>query len=402
MPILFNIDDVIPGMALGKAIVSGSQILLNSRYKLTEKDIKSLKIRGISQVYISDPLLDDLCQDESREQEVATIVQNKIVGTINCVNKNIKKHSNLSVKDVYNLQKSIAECVDYIAKNPVAVAILNQSNATSFAQQHSTNVMYLSLLIALKLKSYVIQERLKIIAKGVYNVFDLNPMGLGAILCDLDIPKFEIYANRVLTKEEVQELLEHPINTYNKLPEEIHPYARTIVKTHHECYNGLGYPEGRKGEEIPILSRIIRVADAFDIATSKNLFNDARSYVWVLYHMLSGKYSTYFDQKVVGALASVIQPFPIGAKLKMNNGKYGVVVSHNTDNPFRPIVVIAFDENEIPLQKSEFEKVDLAQNKAFKIKLFMQEDLSYIYDSLPHAQKVDKNTSSKLYDILFP
>ena len=48
-----------------------------------------------------------------------------------------------------------------------------------------------------------------------------------------------------------------------------------IVKYHHERYDGKGYPEGLKGEEIPLLTRIVSVADTFDAMSSNRVYRNA-------------------------------------------------------------------------------------------------------------------------------
>ena len=50
-----------------------------------------------------------------------------------------------------------------------------------------------------------------------------------------------------------------------------------IIRAHHECYNGSGYPDGLKGEDIPLSARIIAVADSFDAMTSQRPYRRAKS-----------------------------------------------------------------------------------------------------------------------------
>lgn len=402
MPILFNIDEVMPGMVLAKAILSNDRILLNHNYKLSKTDIDLLKKRGVKTIYVSDPLLDKFCDDESQDIEVSQHVQEMIVSSIDNVEKTLKKHSSLENKDIYELQKSIQECVEYIKNNPVAVAIINQ-NSDNFMKQHATNVMYLSMLLALKTRSYIVNERIKSTSlRKNMECFDLNPMGLGAVLIDMHLSQYEVLANRTLKLDQVTEILNHPVSAYKELPDNIHPYSRLIVKTHHECWNGLGFPLGLKGQEVPVLSRIVRVADAFDLATSRNLFHNAKSHVYTLFHMSKGKYRNYFDANIVSALTSVIQPFPIGAKVKLSNNIYAVVAKHNPDLPFKPIVITAFDSEHKALPKQDLQKIDLSKVNGIKIINFMNEDISYIYNENIEIVKVEREKANNLFDVLFP
>ena len=402
MPIIFDINEVLPGMTLAKNIVYEEKPLLKSGYKLGEHDIKALKRRGIKSVYIFDPLLDEFCDDDSLDHEVSQHVRKALTDSIDNVEKNFKKHSSITMNDVYELKQTISECIDFIKSNPVAVAILNKSSRGNFSKQHSANVMYLSMLVAMKLKNYIIRERMKTVnTKNFDSLGDLNPMGLGAVLIDLKLDKFEDYANRALKPDEVEKILNHCKEGYEELPNELHPYSRAIVKTHHECFNGLGY-YGLKNAAIPILSRVIRVADAFDIATSRNLFHEAKSHVYVLFHMTHGKYKTYFDPEITRALSEVIQPFPIGAKVEMANGNQAVIVKHNSEYPFHPVVVMAFDAEGKPLPKDKLVKVDLSNNHAFKIRKFTGEDISYIYNKECAGEKIERKSCDNLFSLLFP
>ena len=51
-----------------------------------------------------------------------------------------------------------------------------------------------------------------------------------------------------------------------------------LIRSHHENYDGSGYPDGFKGEEIPLLARILRIADSFDAMTTTRPYREADVY----------------------------------------------------------------------------------------------------------------------------
>jgi len=79
-----------------------------------------------------------------------------------------------------------------------------------------------------------------------------------------------------------------------------------LVRHHHESYDGSGYPDGLKGEEIPLGSRVIIVADAYEAMTSDRIYREAPGHDRAMEQLR--KYSgIQFDPKVVRTLGQVIQ-----------------------------------------------------------------------------------------------
>ncbi len=70
------------------------------------------------------------------------------------------------------------------------------------------------------------------------------------------------------------------------------------MRHHHEFFNGQGYVDGKKGEEIPLGSRILTVADAFEAMTSERPYRKAKSSKEALKELDSCS-GTQFDPKIV-------------------------------------------------------------------------------------------------------
>lgn len=84
--------------------------------------------------------------------------------------------------------------------------------------------------------------------------------------------------------------------------------AHTIVLTHHEAWDGTGYPNGLKGEAIPLAGRIAAVADVFDALNSKRPYKEAWALDDVLKEIRRLK-GTRFDPRVVDALERRLNDF---------------------------------------------------------------------------------------------
>lgn len=81
--------------------------------------------------------------------------------------------------------------------------------------------------------------------------------------------------------------------------------AAVIARTHHERWDGTGYPDQLKGEEIPIVGRITAVADVFDALSSKRCYKDALPFEECIEQMLRER-GKHFDPKVLDAFLARI------------------------------------------------------------------------------------------------
>jgi HD domain len=104
-----------------------------------------------------------------------------------------------------------------------------------------------------------------------------------------------------LTTEEYDHVKQHVIIGYRILAE-LHPLRNLLpaVLHHHERYDGKGYPEGLAGENIPLLARILAVADAFDAMSAKRTYRNALSPKEVEDTLKEGA-GTHWDKRVVEA-----------------------------------------------------------------------------------------------------
>jgi putative nucleotidyltransferase with HDIG domain len=84
------------------------------------------------------------------------------------------------------------------------------------------------------------------------------------------------------------------------------PEERSIIRHHHERWDGAGYPDGLSGEQIPLLARILSVADAFDAMTSKRAYRNAMSRDQSLAELLKNR-GKQFDPFALDAFLEVVE-----------------------------------------------------------------------------------------------
>lgn len=103
-----------------------------------------------------------------------------------------------------------------------------------------------------------------------------------------------------LTKEEFEIMKTHTVigaDMLEKLEqyknEELIKIAHTICRWHHERYDGRGYPDGLKGDEIPIAAQVVSVADVYDALVSERVYKKAFSHEKAIEMILGGECGTF-------------------------------------------------------------------------------------------------------------
>lgn len=132
----------------------------------------------------------------------------------------------------------------------------------------------------------------------------LEELRFGAILHDIGkihVRETTLRKNGSLDPDEWEEIKKHP-KIGASMVKDI-PYlnpAIPAIKFHHEQWSGGGYPYGIAGEEIPMMARIVSVADAFDAMTSSRAYQKARSIQLAYDEILKGN-KTFYDPYVIAA-----------------------------------------------------------------------------------------------------
>jgi putative two-component system response regulator len=126
----------------------------------------------------------------------------------------------------------------------------------------------------------------------------------------------------VLSAGEYEEVKKHTIigarflqSIYERTPEQHYlKFAKLIAESHHERYNGGGYPHGLAGNAIPLCGRIMTVANVYDGCITERVYRKALSHEEACRIIFDGK-GTWFDPRIVEAFEEVMDQF---ARLKVS------------------------------------------------------------------------------------
>jgi HD-GYP domain-containing protein (c-di-GMP phosphodiesterase class II) len=117
----------------------------------------------------------------------------------------------------------------------------------------------------------------------------------------------------------------------------IGPLVRSVVRDHHERFDGSGYPRGLLGDQLGEFPRIAAVADVYDAITSQRPYAAAEpAHVGV--RVIADGAGTAFDPTVVRVFNRLVMPYPVGTEVPLPDGGIGVVAEVEADRPYEPLV----------------------------------------------------------------
>ena len=146
-------------------------------------------------------------------------------------------------------------------------------------------------------------------ALGIEDDSELKAIEAAALLHDmgkLSVPEFILNKPGKLTPAEFERIKQHATVGAHILSQIDFPYPVVpIVRHHHECWDGTGYPDGIKGEAIPLGARIMAVVDCYDALTSHRPYRSALSRAEAL-EIIAAKRGSAYDPRVVDAFLGVV------------------------------------------------------------------------------------------------
>ncbi|WP_350342899.1 HD-GYP domain-containing protein [Proteinivorax tanatarense] len=312
------------GMVLGKTLLGeNGQVLLSRGVEIKELYIDKIRDIGYNGVYIKDEFTEEIY--------VSGIISDNLrVKTVQKLKEFSGTVGDENYLEIGGLQQCVEMIVDEILNNSnLMVNMIDLKVFDNYTFYHSVNVAVLSIVIG--------------VGMGLSKQ-KLYELGLAALLHDIGkvfVPKEVLNKKGDLNDSEINIIRQHTKIGYKYLKEkhDVPVQAYLGALQHHERYDGTGYPNQLYQNKISLFGRIISVSDVYDALTSDRPYRTALSpsegmeYIW-------GGGGTMFDPEIVEVFSKKVAPYPVGTKVRLSNGLFGVVLKNFEDSCIRPLLKV--------------------------------------------------------------
>ena len=369
----FKVSELNDGMIFDKPVyVDGENLLVPPHVPIKQKDIDRLVKWDVEEIKTEGKVIQSGGSDEEEGGRYGSSEQSNLMKVLDAqADKKLLDLYFNSVKILDNVYKNVRdnepvdnEGVDRVIDDLIPAIKDRKDEMISFLilsghgeaplAESSINTTIISVFIAQAFK--MTSHR-------------INQLAFGALLHDIGmmkIPEQLLQKTGKLTDNELKVIRTHPIYSHKiitktlRYPEEI----GNIALQHHERWDGNGYPNKLKGEEINLQARIVSVADAFEAMVSVRPYRNSMIGYKAMRQLLNDN-SRRFDSRVLKTFIKVMGIYPIGSIVLLNDASIGRVISTHSDAPLRPTVRLLIDSRGRALEKRK-EIIDLKQdNKLF-------------------------------------
>jgi len=258
--------------------------------------------------------------------------------------KSIRHGATVAMPDLEVVTESM---VDSVLRNNTALALLaRMQEKDEYVSSHSLSSSIWALVFGRHLG--LDKAALKVV-------------GLGGLLLDVGktrIPVELLNKTEKLSDVEWSHMQNHVQFGLDIIREadNVDPRVIEMVATHHERFDGSGYPKGWAGNQIPVFGRIGGIVDSYSAMTSKRPYAAAMSSFDAM-RELTALSDKHFQAEMVEQFIQAIGIFPAGTLVELNTGEVAVVLKERQSTRLRPEIAVVLDANKKAVKK--FRTIDL-------------------------------------------
>lgn len=313
-----------PGMILARSIPSSTPVLplMVAGQALTQDSIDNVSARGINGLYIENEYSNDIEFKELIEPER----KRELLGGIKMeFDKVQRKNADPDYRVMTKMAESIVMCA--LEQDSLLINVIDLRDYDGYTYSHSLYVGVLGVLLGIRLN---LPPAL---------LTELATAGLFHDIGKLDLPLEIINKPGPLTAEEFSLMMEHPMRAVKRL-RNISGCRDSVlhgVATHHEHFDGTGYPLGITGNRIPMYGRILAIADVYDALSSNRSYRKAWSPAQIIDYITS-RSGTQFDPEMLSTFLGMVTAYPVGTLVRLSDGSIGIVIKNHPHFTLRPTV----------------------------------------------------------------
>lgn len=307
-------DNIKLGMVTARPIYNEyGNLLLAANHKITNANIRQIQALGYTGIYV----FDKYSEYESYDEFISQKDRNHIVNALKTINiDKILFYTNKIVNEMLECDDLLLDLQD----------MQSHHNAT---YNHCVNVSLYATACGVGLG--MSQKDLQDLSTAAM-LHDIGKNAIDVAILDKPGP---------LTPEERILMNKHPEFGYNLLYNNpsINAATRAGILLHHENEDGSGYPKKLSGDSIPLIPKIIHVADVYDALRSKRAYKKdykaSESIEFLMSHC-----GTMFDLHIVETFLKYLILYPVGCDVELSDGRIAHVVKNNSESIQRPVVMV--------------------------------------------------------------
>jgi HD-GYP domain-containing protein (c-di-GMP phosphodiesterase class II) len=338
--------------------------LLRAGVRVSDSYKQLLERAGVAAVWIDDGLSAGIEPLEAISQDTRLKASVAIRDGFQEASQALASGAMLSESTVRDMRNVVELIIDEVSGNVHAALALNDlASADGYTLKHSLAVTTLGLSIGVR----VMQKYGWVDAREMRRYDDIEErlltLGVGLLVHDigkLAVPAQILHKPGKLTPEEWTAMKTHPMEGVRILQHQsVSPLSRAVVRSHHEKWEGGGYPGGIAGPEIHQFARIAAVADVFDALSSDRHYRRA----WPMHEawqFVVDRSGQDFDPEVVNIFRASVAPYPPGTGVLLSTGAVGIVKEVRQEAVARPVVRVVKAATGEPI--APFYEVDLADS----------------------------------------
>jgi len=240
--------------------------------------------------------------------------------------------------DIDEIERAISPLVASVMRNKSAMAaLLRMRSLDDYTFSHSISNAVWGAILARQLG---------------FPPQDIDSIALACSL--LDIGKINLPADLLVQpgapSAEQWKILQSHVAEGMKLLEDNNVKNKKVllaVNSHHERFDGSGYPLGIGGTEIPLYGRIAGIVDSYDAMITERPYAEAKSSYGAVQE-LQKQADVLYQKELIDHFIQAIGVFPVGAIVELNTGEVGVVVSQHGTRRLKPKVILLLDAEKNP------------------------------------------------------